>query len=417
MEQACKPTQRVGVLLKVKVGLKISSKGYVGGRGLAFWYTKERANEGCDSYACTSFMGGRDGFSGVAVVLDTTDPASNRMMPLIYAVENDGHPRGGLSIYPTLARSQCFFDYHNRPVPFLLRIQHVNRSLIVDYDLSHLPGTHFNHCMTIRDIDLPTNYFFGISAMTSEIYADDMDVTLVEVSELNAQPSKQHPLRPHELEKQEQGEGLNVTESQEWIEEAERLASEVEGEQNPDGAYGEAYNVMLTPEYLETLRETQYKILESLDHLHASNFGGSTSNSDSQPAGNENLHQVVGMIQHISSKVDALSKAASQVELLVQKANGLEQTVKQLQATINTNHDKSAAKFDSLESKVNELKVQAANEPVLNKPQASHPSAPDQTVTHTYMIILIFLATLGVLLGLYAVWASRKQSSQAKKFI
>lgn len=58
---------------EVEFQFKAFGQGQVGGRGLAFWYTQERAIEG-------NVFGSKDQWRGLGVFLDTADPA-NQVSP------------------------------------------------------------------------------------------------------------------------------------------------------------------------------------------------------------------------------------------------------------------------------------------------------------------------------------------------
>lgn len=54
---------------EVEFQFKAFGQGHLGGKGLAFWYTKERAIEG-------NVFGSKDQWTGLGVFMDTADPAN-----------------------------------------------------------------------------------------------------------------------------------------------------------------------------------------------------------------------------------------------------------------------------------------------------------------------------------------------------
>lgn len=54
---------------EVEFSFKAHGQSYLGGKGLAFWYTKERAVEG-------PIFGNKDQWDGLGVFMDTSDPAN-----------------------------------------------------------------------------------------------------------------------------------------------------------------------------------------------------------------------------------------------------------------------------------------------------------------------------------------------------
>ena len=51
---------------EVELSFKITGNFYVGGRGIAFWYTKERAEEG-------PIFGNKDKWDGLVIMFETVD--------------------------------------------------------------------------------------------------------------------------------------------------------------------------------------------------------------------------------------------------------------------------------------------------------------------------------------------------------
>ncbi|KAI8995865.1 legume-like lectin, partial [Gaertneriomyces semiglobifer] len=168
-------------------------RGFLGGEGLAFWYTEDRMIEG-------PMYGNKDAWKGLAVVFDTAEQAENRYTPYIYGVYNDGKEHyANRDDYVQTALSGCFRDYRNTPTPVFARITYANETLKVEIDLRQ-QGSGFTECFKATPIKLPTGYYFGISAATEAHLADDHDIYLFELTQLNPPPRKKEVERPHEAE-------------------------------------------------------------------------------------------------------------------------------------------------------------------------------------------------------------------------
>ena len=51
----------------IELSFRISGNYYLGGRGLAFWYTKDRGQDG-------PVFGNKDQWNGLGIMFETTDP-------------------------------------------------------------------------------------------------------------------------------------------------------------------------------------------------------------------------------------------------------------------------------------------------------------------------------------------------------
>ncbi|CAG8731236.1 6765_t:CDS:2, partial [Funneliformis caledonium] len=143
---------------EVELSFKITGKFYVGGRGIAFWYTKDRAEQG-------PVFGNKDKWVGLVIMFETVDHIRKREHPVIMAHLNDGSTLYNNITDPgDVMLAGCYRLFHNTPSPVFARISYYNRTLKLAVDANDEGGTYLP-CFEKKDIDLPTGYYFGVSAV------------------------------------------------------------------------------------------------------------------------------------------------------------------------------------------------------------------------------------------------------------
>ncbi|EPZ34536.1 Concanavalin A-like lectin/glucanase, subgroup domain-containing protein [Rozella allomycis CSF55] len=173
------------------VGFRIEGHGNTGGEGLTFWYRKEKA--------LGDVFGTADEWNGLGIFLDSFDDDHKKNNPLIYGILNDGTKKyqkeldGGSQIM-----GSCFKDFRNSPLPYWLKITYASRTLTVE---SAKHGDFYEVCFE-AEIDLPEGYFFGVSASTGPEFADQHEVLMFEIYELNS--LEKADVSPEVNEKEEQ---------------------------------------------------------------------------------------------------------------------------------------------------------------------------------------------------------------------
>ncbi|KAG0269577.1 hypothetical protein DFQ27_003040 [Actinomortierella ambigua] len=242
---------------EVEFSFKAFGQSPIGGKGLAFWYTSERAIEG-------PVFGSKDKWKGLGIFMDTSDPANQRSNSVIYSIVNDGTRE--FPTNPIAGRfSGCLRDYKNSPIPVVVKVSYYGKTLKVAVD-TITRGRNFVTCFEEKDIDLPVGYYFGFSAEAAEIgNPDDHDLYTFEVYEVNPPAKSKSPPRPHEEEMLRKGEEAKIDAAdkdtfesvQKIVEEQERkLREETEG-------------VPLTPAQIAAaVGDSQYRIIESLNTIH-----------------------------------------------------------------------------------------------------------------------------------------------------
>ncbi|KAF9089225.1 hypothetical protein BGX23_006845 [Mortierella sp. AD031] len=277
--------------------------GLGGGRGLAFWYTQERAVEG-------PVFGNKDKWKGLGVFMDSADPANQRTNPVIYGITNDG-TKDFPANPPANSFGGCLRDYKNSPVPVVVRVSYVGKTLKVFVDTLN-KGKKLVSCFEQKDIDLPAGYHFGFSAMASETGTpDDHDLYSFEVYEVNPPARKGEHLRPHEAEMLKKGEEVKVDEKDKAaFEEVQKLVAEQEQKlkEELDGP-----TTLSAAQLAATVGDTQHRIVESLNIIHKKleTLGAPTQSADTTAQSLEEMYQ------KISTMAASLHAMESVVEGLV----------------------------------------------------------------------------------------------------
>ncbi|KAF9434365.1 hypothetical protein BGZ76_008141 [Entomortierella beljakovae] len=242
---------------EVDFSFKIHGQSLVGGKGMAFWYTKERAIDG-------PIFGNKDRWDGLGIFMDSTDPANQRLNPIIYGILNDG-----TEAFPKIPSNDfggCLRDYKNTVNPVTIRVSYIAKTLRVSVDTIS-KGAKLITCFEKKGVNLPTGNYFGFSAYSADVgTADDHDLYSFEVFDANPPPKTGEHLRPHEAEMIRKGQEVKVTEEdrkafeqvQHFVQEEEdKIKEELEGP------------TTLTPAQMAaSVSETQLRIVESLNSVH-----------------------------------------------------------------------------------------------------------------------------------------------------
>ncbi|OZJ05252.1 hypothetical protein BZG36_02301 [Bifiguratus adelaidae] len=193
---------------EVEMSFKIWG-GASGGKGLAFWYTKERGQDG-------PIYGNQDQWDGLGIWLDSANSAQMRNEPIILAVMNDGTQQYAKikDPYANMLGS-CTRDYRNTQDLVWMKVSYKNNSLSVYLD-AFAGGNQYIPCFRRDGIVLPPNYYFGVSALSLKP-ADDHDIYSFDTYQLYPPIKYSRKMRPLESQKIKQGEefqGLNEEQKQ-----------------------------------------------------------------------------------------------------------------------------------------------------------------------------------------------------------
>jgi len=152
------------------------------GDGLAFWYTEKPLQEG-------PVFGAKDYFKGMGLFFDTYDNRDRRHAhrhPYISAMVNDGtrsYQYDYNSFSSTEADLGCHAEFRYRfrtSRVNVVRITYKDRQLSVDISL--VDG-QWQPCFRRENVDLPSGYYFGMSASTGDL-SDNHDVLGMDVFKL-----------------------------------------------------------------------------------------------------------------------------------------------------------------------------------------------------------------------------------------
>ncbi|RUS25177.1 concanavalin A-like lectin/glucanase domain-containing protein, partial [Jimgerdemannia flammicorona] len=262
---------------EVEFSIRVTGTHVGGGRGMAFWYTKDRNVVGpvlgnhdlwdglgvlLDSAGTSQQVGrvfgtelgernGQDEWEyeihfvnpAIAVVTGLTSPLRSPPPPAsthtAQCPRRSGHPQRWRAVHPLdLALGWCYRDFRYSDNPVRTKITYRNNTIEIWMDPFKGRG-EYALCIKRTGIKLPTGYYFGISA-SSQHPADDHDVHSFETYQLNPpvknmvrspnlpnrsfrshshpEPNRielQHPLRPLEQEKIDKGETWKALDEEE----------------------------------------------------------------------------------------------------------------------------------------------------------------------------------------------------------
>lgn len=155
---------------EIEVHVRIEGKGRLGADGLGLWYTSHNGELG-------TVYGAKDEWEGLGIFLDSFDNNNQMDNPAILVVTNDGtkqyqHESDGIEQHS----GSCKFDFRNKPYPVKVRARYEGTTLTVSYTSGNFPDdSFFQTCTVVENVELPNNYYFGVSAATGGL-ADDHDV-------------------------------------------------------------------------------------------------------------------------------------------------------------------------------------------------------------------------------------------------
>ncbi|CAG8448502.1 2092_t:CDS:10 [Ambispora leptoticha] len=244
---------------EVEFTFKIYGNYYIGGRGIGFWYTKDRGELG-------PVLGSKDQWEGIGIFFETADASRNRAHPLIMAQQNDGKV-----IYSNLtdpdkrAFGGCYRQFRNAPSPIHVKVTYYNDTIKLAIDANN-NGQHYLNCFEANDIKIPTGYYFGLSAAAEGGTPDDHDVLSFELYELNPPPKQNVPLRPHEeanSKLQSPEEYVIPEDVQKRIEEVTKVVNSNTEESKDEDTRSLDFVKGMQIQILETLEVIQ----EQIDHL------------------------------------------------------------------------------------------------------------------------------------------------------
>uniref|UniRef100_A0A8R1DXR2 L-type lectin-like domain-containing protein n=1 Tax=Caenorhabditis japonica TaxID=281687 RepID=A0A8R1DXR2_CAEJA len=167
---------------ELQVSFKVAgSTGDLFGDGMAIWYTSEPNHLG-------PVFGGKDYFSGLGVFLDTYSNHNGPHQhghPFISAMVSNGslhydHDKDGTHTQLGGENVGCTSKFRNKDHDTQILIRYVGDTLSIFTDVEN--KAVWNLCMSVNNVQLPTGYYFGMSAATGDL-SDAHDVVSVKMFE------------------------------------------------------------------------------------------------------------------------------------------------------------------------------------------------------------------------------------------
>ncbi|KAF9952096.1 hypothetical protein BGZ65_005514 [Modicella reniformis] len=377
---------------EVEFSFKAHGQSYLGGKGLAFWYTKDRAVEG-------PIFGSKNQWTGLGVFMDTSDPANQRVTPVIYGIMNDG--TRSFPKKPTAnSFGGCLRDYKNSPVPVVVRVSYFGKTLKVAVDTLNR-GYKMTTCFEQKDLTLPTGYHFGFSALAAEIGTpDDHDLLSLEVYQVSPPQKTKKPFRPHEEAMIKKGGAVKVDETDKQVfEEVQKIVEEREQKlkEEQDGGPGS-----LSPgQIVATMSDTQYRIIESLNAIHnkLESLGAPMEAPESMSAG----------LAEVNVKLNSMARSLHAMENVVQ---GLVDHIMKQGGTKNMPDIAGVLKEElhTLKSKMEDMDTRQSFQHHLTQSRLKK--------SHSWISYAVVLLIIVQFVGLTAYhWYKKRVERNEKKFI
>ncbi|KAF9183535.1 hypothetical protein BGZ51_003990 [Haplosporangium sp. Z 767] len=375
---------------EVEFSFKAFGQSYIGGKGLAFWYTEERAVDG-------PVFGSKDKWKGLGVFLDTSDPANQRTHPAIYGFMNDGTTP--FPSNPTLQSfSGCLRDYKNSPVPVVVRVSYIGQTLTVAVD-AFGRGKKLVTCFEKKDISLPTGYHFGLSAESAGTGTpDDHDLYTFEVYEVNPPPKTQKHMRPHEEEMIKKGGEVKVNENdRQTFEEVQKIVEQQEQKIRGDS---DGSRNLSPAQVAAAVSDTQHRIIESLNTIH--------NKLESLGAPMQPPESTSRSLSEINQKLSTMAQSLQAMENVVQ---GLVEHIMK-QGGVRDSPDISKVLKEELRNLNNKM------EDMDHRQSFQHRMTQNRLVSSTsWVSYIVFLIVVQVVAVSAYTWYKKRIEMNEKKFI
>ncbi|KAF9329012.1 hypothetical protein BG006_007901 [Podila minutissima] len=378
---------------EVEFSFKAFGQSTVGGKGLAFWYTQDRAVEG-------PVFGSKDQWKGLGVFMDTSDPANQRSNSVIYGIMNDGSkPFPTNPVANGNSFGGCLRDYKNSPNPVVVRVSYVGQTLRVAVDTINR-GRKMITCFEQKDILLPAGYHFGISAEAGEHGSpDDHDLYSFEVFEVNPPAKTQKPMRPHEAEMIKKGEEAKVdAKDKEAFEEVQKI---VESQEQKIKEETEGATPLSASHVAQTVGDTQFRIIESLNNIHNKL---ETLGAPTQPP-----ESTAKSLEEINHKITSMAASLHAMENVVQ---GLVDHIMQQGGINGSPSDITKVLKEELHN------LNAKMEDMDTRQSFQHRLTQNRLVNSTsWMSYVVFLILVQVVAVSVYTWYKKRVEMSEKKFL
>ncbi|CAO3595790.1 unnamed protein product [Absidia cylindrospora] len=386
----------------VDMNFRISGSQMHGGRGMAFWYTKDKLPEG-------PIFGAQDQWDGLSIWFDSANPKTHT--PTVMAFLNDGKfSFASPGVDPTKrALASCPMDYRNSNDFVKMRLTYKANTLTLMLD-STSQGMNFRPCFQYSGISLPTGYHFGLTA-SSHNPADDHDILSFETYQLNPPQKIVDQKRPLEEEKTQQGEAFTELseEQRKKIEEAEFEVKRLR-EQS-----GEANVLEETVATMGVLFDTERRILETLqiNQLQLEALGAPTPEQVlsgdfvQKPfgQGQDSNQEKSGLsVDHLRTETQVVIKRLEQQSSQHdQQLKNIQEAMSRMEKLIQSMDNRMTLQTTNLQGKLSEI---------------TKDSAEAKGTMSTLIKYILYACGLQAFVGLavYAYWKLRVEKNE-KKFL
>lgn len=419
---------------QVEMTFRIHGRGKIGADGMAIWLV-EKPNESGEVF------GYMNKWKGLGVFLDSFDNDGNNKNPYISAMINDGtkqynhHLDGSDEML-----GGCVHDIRNRVYPSKLRLTYWKKNLVIEIDSGNSEITDFEQCAKIENIDIPKDYYFGITAATGGL-ADDHDVLAFSTSSL------------HPTETGTESSNIEASKEDDYQKKVDEFESEAKKfrEEHPDLAKTPTPDLVeeeSSPELkaildvqsqiksmiasqikaMSTVLKRQEEMAEKLaadKNIPTSTDGSSTG---SQAAGNvpqdyATKSDLKNIVDSIKLTIEAVEELRGVLKKINDQSGGLSQGIQQLGSRVeqlaltknpspyenSENAKKTREQLDYISSLV--LDVQAKQK---QPATLSCPPPPPTSCLSLGFFMIVAAAQIIILLG-YQLYRSAQEAS-AKKF-
>ncbi|XP_021063045.1 protein ERGIC-53-like isoform X1 [Mus pahari] len=154
---------------EVEMQMRVTGPGRRGAQGVTMWYTQDRDQVG-------SVAEGRASWDGIGIYFDSST-SDVQDSPVIRVLASDGRDLREQSGDGSVRElGSCHRDFRNRPFPFRARVTYWRQRLRVSLSGGLTPKDPEEVCVDVEPLLLAPGGFFGVSAATSTLAADDHDV-------------------------------------------------------------------------------------------------------------------------------------------------------------------------------------------------------------------------------------------------
>jgi DNA repair ATPase RecN len=295
----------------------------------------------------------------------------------------------------------CYQNFRNTPNPVFVKVTYKNNQLSLATDIDN-GGKKYLPCFSANDISLPTGYYFGFSASSTQP-ADDHDLLSFDLYDLN----------PSDYEKEE-SESVSTEDGEATAAELRKKMEEIKSHLDKINNQGQQQGGSITN--LDQVIQAQNKLIESinsinskLDQIQSKLDKASTSGSTSGSGIPNNSNNIPG------SYNNGVNQGSGDFNEVNRKLSLVYDLVKSINDQVNSLKTSDNKEFETVKSSITQLATNVGK--ILQNShvdRAGFMAKIDSLVSRlTYLIIP--LALCGILISGYNYYKGR--SPTAKKFL